>query len=94
MMQDVNPLEVLSKRVLNFMPKHFVRTSVGEVYANPYGNGINNTHQWIRQNLKGRFCIVDQPVIDSNSGRLKHKKFVGFEDPKELTYFMLACPYK
>lgn len=87
MMQDVNPLEVLNKRVVDFMPRHFVKTCIGDVNS-------NETHKWIRQNLTGRFCVVSHPVIDQSSGRLKHMKFVGFEEPKELTYFMLACPYK
>jgi hypothetical protein len=85
-MQDVNPLEVLNKRVLDFMPKHFSKTCIGEVNS-------SEVHQWVRQNLRGRFCVVNYPSIDSKSGRLKHMKYVGFEDPKEMLYFMLACPY-
>lgn len=87
MIQDINPLEVLNKRVLDFLPKHFVRTCIGEVDA-------REIKTWIRSNLKGRYCVVSYPTINENTGRLRHAKFVGFEDPKELTYFMLACPYK
>ena len=85
MMQDVNPLEVLNKRVLDFMPKHFVKTSISYLES-------RETYNWVRQNLRGRFCVIDYPTIEN--GRLKHVKHIGFEDPKELTYFMLACPYK
>ena len=47
--------------------------------------------EWVKIKLKGRYCIVKQPSIDS-SGSLKSAHFIGFEDQKELTYFMLACP--
>jgi len=40
----------------------------------------------------GRFYIKRQPGI-SQDGKLKTATYVGFEDHKELTYFMLACPH-
>jgi hypothetical protein len=52
-----------------------------------------NVKNWIEQKLVGRFSIVSSPQIDSATGKLKISTFVGFEDEKELTYFMLACPH-
>jgi hypothetical protein len=48
--------------------------------------------EWVRFKLKGRYYITKQPSIDSG-GNLKSNLFIGFEDSKELTYFMLACPH-
>lgn len=47
---------------------------------------------WIMTNLKGRFYLLSQPYINDD-GKLKTAKFAGFEDHKEITYFILACPY-
>lgn len=48
--------------------------------------------KWIMNNLKGRFYIGETQEINSDG---KHSKIikVGFEDPTELTFFILACPY-
>ena len=47
---------------------------------------------WVKGKLQGRYAIAKQPCIDKD-GHLKTATFVAFEDQKELTYFMLACPY-
>ena len=48
--------------------------------------------EWIKNKLKGRYAIARAPSLD-NDGNLKTVTFVAFEDQKELTYFMLACPH-
>ena len=84
-MFDLNPLDILKQRKLKTLPPHFskIRISDYEIFE-----GIE---EWVRVKLKGRYCIAKQPSID-NSGSLKSTHFIGFEDQKELTYFMLACP--
>jgi hypothetical protein len=52
-----------------------------------------NMKNCIEQKLVGRFSIVSSPQIENTTGKLKISTFVGFEDEKELTYFMLACPH-
>lgn len=42
---------------------------------------------WVHDNLKGRYYIGS--TIDQN---YKAVLKIGFEEPKELSYFMLACP--
>jgi len=42
---------------------------------------------WVHDNLKGRYYIGS--TIDQN---YKTVLKIGFEEPKELSYFMLACP--
>jgi hypothetical protein len=86
-MFDLNPLEVLNKRSLSFIPPHFAKMKIGE---SDYGLG--NLETWVRNRLKGRYAIAKLPSIDKD-GHLKTATFVAFEDQKELTYFMLACPH-
>jgi hypothetical protein len=43
---------------------------------------------WIDYKLTGRYSIVQKP----NKNGVQ--TIIGFEDAKELTYFMLACPFK
>ena len=85
-MIDINPLDVLSKRKLSFMLTHFSKTQL-----KPFEK-LDDVEKWIRIKLKGRYCLAKLPSIDKD-GHLKTFTFVGFEDQKEITYFMLACPY-
>ena len=84
-MFDLNPLDVLKQRKLKTLPPHFSKIKITE---SEMFEGVEN---WIKSKLKGRYCLVRYPNID-NSGSLKTTSVVGFEDQKELTYFMLACP--
>jgi hypothetical protein len=87
-MFNLNPIEVLKQRKLSTLPLHFSKIKISD-------DGFffieNNIESWIKNKLKGRYCIVYQPAIDGD-GKFKSCLFAGFEDPKELTYFMLACP--
>jgi hypothetical protein len=86
-MFNLNPIDVLKQREIKTLPPHFVKTKVDD--ADFFGGGIA---AWIQTKLKGRFCILRAPGIDS-SGNLKSSTYIGFEDHKEMTYFMLACPH-
>ncbi len=86
-MFNLNPLDVLNIREVKTLPPHFGKIKVTE--ADLFDKNIKH---WIRTKLKGRFCIAKVPNIES-SGNLKSSTFIGFEDHKELTYFMLACPH-
>ena len=86
-MFDLNPLDVLKQRELKFLPPHFSKAKLTDA---DFFEG--NLLEWIRTKLKGRFCVTKQPTLDQE-GNLKTATFVAFEDQKELTYFMLACPY-
>lgn len=86
-MFSLNPLDVLNQRNIKFLPPHFSKIKVSD--GDIFGNQLEN---WIITKLKGRFCIIRSPSIN-NEGHLKSSTFVAFEDHKELTYFMLACPY-
>ena len=86
-MFDLNPIDVLKERELTTLPPHFSKIKITEEEF--FGGEI---YHWVKSKLKGRFSIARCPEIDSN-GKLQSSTFIAFEDHKELTYFMLACPY-
>ena len=81
----IGPLDVLKKRELNFLPSHFLTSAIDE------RNSQKIIH-WVRNKLVGRYVICKTPKINED-GKLQTTTVIGFEDEKELTYFMLACPY-
>lgn len=88
-MFDLNPIDVLKQREVKTLPPHFAKISISD---NDLFLADGDMSSWIKTKLKGRFAITRAPSIDKD-GKLKSTTFVAFEDQKELTYFMLACPY-
>ncbi len=88
-MFNLNPLTVLGVRSLTWMPPHFAKVGI----TTTVWQIEEKTKEWIEQKLSGRYSVISSPSTDSSTGKLKVSTFVGFEDEKELTYFMLACPY-
>ena len=86
-MFDLNPIDVLKQRQVKTLPPHFSKIKIAD--SEFFDNSISN---WVEARLKGRYSIVRSPAIDKD-GKLKSATFVAFEDQKELTYFMLACPH-
>ena len=86
-MYDLNPLEVLKQREVKTLPPHFAKCKLPDLLFID-----DEVREWVKAKLKGRFCIVRTPAI-SESGQLKSSTIIGFETKKELTYFMLACPF-
>lgn len=82
---DLNAIDVLNKRQTLFLPVHFSSTAINDF-------DTDRVRQWVKSKLRGRFCITKLPKIKSND-KLGVTTVVAFEDEKELTYFMLACPY-
>lgn len=91
--RKVNPLNVFGMRRVNFCPPHFESANVELTY-----NMIRAIEQWIDENIKGRFflgqrVIVDPNVSDVGKKKIKYTTLVSFENSKDLSYFLLACPY-
>lgn len=86
-MLDTSELSIINRRVLKWVPPHFHTFDLkeGERVLWTHGEDIK---RWIDYKLTGRYCIVNKP------NRQGLNVTIGFEDPKELTYFMLACPFK
>lgn len=88
-MNEYNNLDLLKERQLSIVPIHFTKTSLGNM--DPFFN-VDKILFWIRTKLKGRFSLVKTPMISTND-RVKSEFIVAFEDPKEMTFFILGCPY-
>ena len=86
-MLKLNALDILNHRQVESVAPHFAKIKLADVDL--FGSDVET---WIRSKLVGRFYIKRQPGI-SQDGKLKTATYVGFEDHKELTYFMLACPH-
>ena len=74
-------------RKLNFPPPYFECVNIKLNY-----NMIDTIEKWIEKNCKKRYYIGKN--IDLTKDRkIDNVIKIGFEDPKELSYFILACPY-
>jgi len=71
---------------MNFLPVHFSVTEVPEAHK-------SDIRLWIQNRLHGRYFLGTRPIVSSKN-KLVTPTVVGFEDKKELTYFMLACPFQ
>lgn len=86
-MIELNVLDVLNHRKIDCMPPQFSKIKIAD---NEWID--HNLEDWIKSKLKGRFYLNRTPGIGAD-GKIRSVTYVGFEDHKELTYFMLACPY-
>lgn len=87
-MKSYNYLDLLNVRQLDWLPIHFHKTKIS---ISEYLN-IDDLEYWISDKLNGRFYLGKSPVITADD-RLKSTLVLAFEEQKELTYFMLACPF-
>jgi hypothetical protein len=83
----VNPLNVFNARRVEYPPSHFEYTNIQLGY-----NMKEALDRWIELHLNGRFYLGKNITLD-DSNKLTHVVKIGFEDKKELSYFMLACPH-
>ena len=79
----INPLDVLGLRRVQFPAHHFVYTTI------PHENmSTRSIAQWIEENLSGRYYL--RPNIGLDPSRvLIYTLDIGFENEKELTFFLL-----
>jgi hypothetical protein len=82
----INPLNVFEVRRSTFAAPHFEYANLPLTYN--LEEGIN---RWIEQKCKGKYYINRSVNLIDNT--LSSCLKVGFEDEKELSYFMLACPH-
>jgi hypothetical protein len=85
--KEPNALNFFEARQLKLLPPHFEYIDLNLSY-----NLEETIIKWITKNLRGRFYYgkalnFDHPVPYQNIVR------IGFEEPKELSYFTLACPH-
>lgn len=84
--QNIKPLDILEARQLQFSPPHFEYVDIPLKY-----NLEDSLIKWIKKNLKKRFYVGKNIKLSENNRKILLT--VSFEDSKELSYFMLACPH-
>ena len=82
----VNPLDVFGIRRAIVPPIHFEYADL----VLPY-NMKDALEKWIESNLKSKYYIGRNAIIDSDN-KINYSLRIGVEEPKELSYFMCACP--
>ena len=82
-----NPLNVFEVRQVKSAPPHFEYVNLPMKY-----NLEESLIKWIKQNLKNRFYAGKNVSLDSDN-KLVPVLTVGFEETKDMSYFMLACPH-
>ena len=85
--KKANPLNFFQIRRLEVPPGHFEYSSIPLKY-----NLEDSLSKWIEENLKGRYYVGKDLGIDKDNS-LSIVIKIGFEEPKELSYFNLACPH-
>jgi hypothetical protein len=83
----VNPLEVFNARLVKSAPAHFEYVNIPAMY-----NLESSLIKWIERHLKNRFYVGKNVTLDENN-KLTQVITVGFEESKDMSYFMLACPH-
>ena len=83
-----NPLNFFGVRQVRVPPPHF---EVMNIQMNRY-NLEDSIAKWITKNLKSRFYVGKITNLDISNQYVQTLQ-IGFEDPKELSYFSLACPH-
>lgn len=82
-----NPYNVFDVRRTSFPPDHFLYATI------PFNYNIGDSiSKWIEHNLKSRYYLSKSIALDDQNQITQVVK-IGFEEAKELSYFMLACPH-
>jgi hypothetical protein len=84
-LDKINPLNVLGCREVGDPPPHFHYLNIDLKY-----NMIVSLKQWIYENLRSRFYLGESLQLANNHFVIQIK--IGFEEPKEVSFFLLACP--
>jgi len=85
--KKINSLNVFEVRRVKSAPPHFEYVNLPMKY-----NLEESLVKWIKQNLKNRFYTGKNVSLDSDN-KLVQVLTVGFEETKDMSYFMLACPH-
>jgi hypothetical protein len=85
--KKVNPLNVLDIRKVDFCPPYFETVTLNTRY-----NFLDALREWIHHHCSGRYYVGQTVSLDEKDAIAILIK-VGFEEKKELSYFMLACPH-
>jgi len=82
-----NPLNVFEVRQVKSALPHFEYVNLPIKY-----NLEDSLIKWVHKHLKNRFFIGKNVTLDEHNS-LVQVLTVGFEETKDMSYFMLACPH-
>lgn len=85
--KEPNPYNLFDIRKMEVPPPFFEYYNIKFTY-----NLEDAITDWIMKNLKGRFYVGQSLDILSDNNIDQCLK-IGFENSKEASYFMLACPH-
>lgn len=86
-LKDPNPLNVFNTRRTLVAPPHFEYVNLPLTY-----NLEDTLVKWIEKNLKTKYFVGKNVSLDSEN-KMINTMTVGFEESKDMSYFMLACPH-
>lgn len=84
--REPNPLNFFGARQIEMLPPNFNVITMPVTY-----NTQDSIVRWIYDHCKGRFYVGKG--LELKNGSVDTVVKIGFEDPKESSYFVLACPY-
>ncbi len=84
----INHLTIAGVREVFLPPAHFEYATFDLKQVKSH----SAIKQWILANLAHRF-FYNEKYQTLDDSQFIVKVLVGFEDPKELSFFMLACPH-
>jgi hypothetical protein len=87
--KSINPLNIHKVRRAVFCPPYFESMTLPSRVGGGRSASINS---WIHTNLSGRYFLGAAITVDDNSS-IVTVQYVAFENPSELSLFMLSCPY-
>tara|TARA_A100000164_G_C21189290_1_gene444254 strand:+ start:138 stop:419 length:282 start_codon:yes stop_codon:yes gene_type:complete len=82
-----NPLNVFNIRKVKSAVPNFEYINLPSNY-----NLEDSLDKWIINNLRNRYYIGREVKLD-NDNKMNQVITVGFEETRDLSYFMLACPH-
>ncbi len=85
---ELNPLDVLGLRKLNFIPEHFATLELETGYLD-----IKKIDQWINYHLNSRYAIEHTITLDKTTKKVTQITVIGLEDPKEITMLSIGCQF-
>lgn len=83
----INPLNVLDIREVDVPPEYFTY-----IFIDLKHQTIKQIRNWIIANLKHRFYFKEALDLDQNN-QFQIRLKIGFEESKEASFFLIACPY-
>jgi len=82
-----NPYDVFGIRKVKTPIPYFEYVNLPSSY-----NIEESLSNWIDSNLRNRYYIGRKVTLD-NDNKVNQVITIGFEETKEMSYFMLACPH-